>query len=332
MIDSLTLIGHSPQETAQIGTSLASCLYHENSVILLTGELGAGKTVFTQGFAKGLGISDPVTSPTYAIEDRHGETLLHIDLFRIEKKEEARSIIAASEEFPGVRVIEWPERAGVPFWESSPHIEVHLSDTGDGKRVIAVSFHDIALPTDAQVKKWRQECGLPAHIAKHTDLVADMTLKICDALIDRSVLIRKEAARKAALIHDLLRFTDFKEVPAHVTSAMAKTWRALRERYGTSHEEAVHLFMNDKGFPEIGRIALTHGRRIYTDEGPHTIEQKIVSYADKRVLHDKMVTLEERFTDLGVRYADGKMSPEQKRWYAEMQTIEWELFPEGVPF
>ena len=79
------------EKTHSAGKSLAHTLYDPQCTILLTGELGAGKTTFLQGFASALGISEPLTSPTFALEQRyqtqnHGE-LFHLDLYRLSEKQ-----------------------------------------------------------------------------------------------------------------------------------------------------------------------------------------------------------------------------------------------------
>ncbi len=328
MIDSLSLTASSAQETANIAQSLTRSLYHAGTFILLQGELGAGKTVFTQGIARGLGLQDTVTSPTYAVEERYGDTLLHIDLFRLEREEEARSIVHAAEEFPGLRVIEWPERAGSNVWHGMPRIEISLSEI-DGGRSILFSFHDLPLPGGARIGQWREECMLPSHIVAHNDAVARVTETLCADLVRRGIVVRREAARQAALLHDLLRFTEFKD-DTDASPPQVQTWEALRKKYGTAHEEAAARFLTDRGYPELGSIVRTHGQSMHADPHAFTVEQFVVGYADKRVLHDRTVTLEERFRDFGERYGGGKTSPEQRLWQREMIEIEAMLFPNGI--
>ncbi len=86
----------------------------KNQIYCLSGELGAGKTAFTQGFAKGLGISTPITSPTFTIINEYLEgrlPLYHFDTYRISSPEEMED--CGYEEYfysgDGVCVIEWAE-------------------------------------------------------------------------------------------------------------------------------------------------------------------------------------------------------------------------------
>lgn len=99
-----------PEETWELGYSLgerASC----GQVICLNGDLGVGKTVFTQGFAAGLGISEPVNSPTFTILQIYEEgrlPLYHFDVYRIGDVEEMEEIGYEDYFFgDGVCLIEW---------------------------------------------------------------------------------------------------------------------------------------------------------------------------------------------------------------------------------
>lgn len=100
----------SAMKTAQIAMELAK-IASPGMVICLDGELGAGKTVFTQGFARGLGIMDPVSSPTFTILQVYEEgrlPLYHFDVYRISDPEEMEEI--GYEDYfygQGVCLIEW---------------------------------------------------------------------------------------------------------------------------------------------------------------------------------------------------------------------------------
>lgn len=108
-----TVITHSPEETWELAAELANEL-GPGTVIALHGDLGAGKTCFIQGYAAALGISEPVTSPTYTlIGEYEGRLPLHhIDLYRLSGPQEALGL--GLEEYfdaDGITAIEWAERA-----------------------------------------------------------------------------------------------------------------------------------------------------------------------------------------------------------------------------
>lgn len=328
MYESLSLQALSPLETAKIASSLAASLYAQKLTILLEGELGAGKTHFTRAFGEALGVKTTIVSPSYALEQRYDSTLLHIDLFRLPESE-ARKILMQSEEFQGIRIIEWGERANVEMNE--PHIRIVISETGESSRTIEFHLNDVTIPEDAMMESWRDDVKLPDHIRAHADLVASIAERVCDDLQKRSVFVRRHAVIAAAKTHDLLRFVDFKEME-NVSETISKIWNEYKDQYGTNHEIAAMKFLIEKGYPEIGTIVRTHGAPRDTASTPKTIEQKVLNYSDKRALHDKMVKVEERFQDFLVRYGNGTESPASNEWKERTLKIERELFPNGVPF
>ena len=111
-------------------------------VLALTGDLGAGKTAFTQCIARELGVALPVVSPTFVIMKRYGTTdtrwsgLVHIDAYRIEEEEEAVVLhipdLLASENT--LTCIEWPEHVKNLIPESAERVSLVLNE--DGTRTI----------------------------------------------------------------------------------------------------------------------------------------------------------------------------------------------------
>lgn len=101
---------NTPEETFQIGKELGEKA-QAGTIICLNGDLGVGKTVFTQGFAKGLGIEEPVNSPTFTIIQIYDEgrlPLYHFDVYRIGDPEEMYEIGFEDYFFgEGVCLIEW---------------------------------------------------------------------------------------------------------------------------------------------------------------------------------------------------------------------------------
>jgi tRNA threonylcarbamoyladenosine biosynthesis protein TsaE len=108
-----TTISHSPDETAALGEQWGRAA-QSGLVIGLSGDLGAGKTQFVKGLARGLGIEARVHSPTFALVNIYNGgrlTLFHLDLYRLDTREQING--AGLEEYlqpAGVTVIEWAER------------------------------------------------------------------------------------------------------------------------------------------------------------------------------------------------------------------------------
>lgn len=124
--------------TVRLGMVLAELL-PAGAVLLLQGDLGSGKTTLVQGLARGLGIAEPVTSPTFALVQEYPEgriPLYHLDLYRLSPAEvqQLQPEYYWLEAPPGIVAVEWPER--LPAW---PPCYLHLHwQNGDltGRRVV----------------------------------------------------------------------------------------------------------------------------------------------------------------------------------------------------
>lgn len=124
---------HSEEETVAISQEIAS-LIKAPAILTLTGDLGAGKTVFSRGFARALGVTDHISSPTFTIVQEYEiplGTLYHMDLYRISSDEEAVSF--GIEEFlndsHSINLIEWPQRLKWLLPDSVISIEIsHVSE------------------------------------------------------------------------------------------------------------------------------------------------------------------------------------------------------------
>ena len=104
------LLSNSAAETEQIGERLAKTL-HGTEVIALFGGLGMGKTAFTRGLARGLGVTDGVSSPTFAlVNEYHGTVpVYHFDMYRVQSWDDLYSTGIFDYLDNGVLVIEWSE-------------------------------------------------------------------------------------------------------------------------------------------------------------------------------------------------------------------------------
>ena len=100
---------NSREETEAFAESYAKTLC-PGDVLLLDGDMGAGKTVFSKGIAKGLGITEEVTSPTYAYMNDYDGVLFHYDCYRIENVEQAEQLgLADYFDMGGICLIEWAQ-------------------------------------------------------------------------------------------------------------------------------------------------------------------------------------------------------------------------------
>ena len=102
-------ISTSEKTTMELGKTFAKTL-NKGDVVLLKGEMGAGKTVFVKGIAKQLGIDDVITSPTYAYMNDYNGVLYHYDCYRLSSGEDAEGLGLTDYFYSGgICVIEWSE-------------------------------------------------------------------------------------------------------------------------------------------------------------------------------------------------------------------------------
>jgi tRNA threonylcarbamoyladenosine biosynthesis protein TsaE len=119
----------SVEKTMRLGQELGA-LVAEGDVIALIGDLGGGKTWFTKGIARGLGIdADPIVSPTFTLVNEYHGTypLYHIDLYRLTSK--ADIVALGLEEYltgNGIAVIEWADRWPDELPEETIHVELRM--------------------------------------------------------------------------------------------------------------------------------------------------------------------------------------------------------------
>lgn len=140
-------ISHSPEETAHIAAEIASGLT-SGDIILYEGDMGAGKTTLTKGIALSLGITDPVTSPTFALVNEYPQgrlPLFHFDLYRIDSYDDLYAVgFFDYLDRGGVIAAEWSEN--IPGLEqelaqdnSHRVINIRIEKSGENERRILLS-------------------------------------------------------------------------------------------------------------------------------------------------------------------------------------------------
>ena len=134
----MQFITHSPEETEKVGAALGKIL-PAGSIIAYRGDLGAGKTAFTRGLAKGLGCGDSVTSPTYTIVNEYLSgrlPLFHFDMYRLRSSDDLWGI--GWDDYldrNGVCAVEWSENVDDAMEDA---IIVTIEKTGEDTRRITV--------------------------------------------------------------------------------------------------------------------------------------------------------------------------------------------------
>ena len=144
----MEFITTSPEQTEQVGAALAAQLT-PGTIIAYRGDLGAGKTAFTRGLAKGLGAAEPVTSPTYTIVNEYLSgriPLFHFDMYRLRSADDLFDIGWDDYlERGGVCAVEWSENVEAAM---EYPITVTIEKLGETDRRITVTggyIHDLSL-------------------------------------------------------------------------------------------------------------------------------------------------------------------------------------------
>ncbi len=134
-----TEITRSVGETEALAAAIAATL-HGGEALLLTGELGSGKTAFVRGLARGLGVdADTVASPTFVLLTSHAGrlTLYHADLYRLVGNGDDREL--GLEELPGAKgvlAVEWAERLSFTPWQR--RLRIAFEHAGDDVRRVEI--------------------------------------------------------------------------------------------------------------------------------------------------------------------------------------------------
>jgi tRNA threonylcarbamoyladenosine biosynthesis protein TsaE len=144
----LEVVTNSPDATRDVAARLAS-LCASGDVVLLIGDLGAGKTVFAQGFAAALGVSGPVTSPTFALVRQYAcgagspvETFIHADVYRTGSLAEVVDLaLAEMVEDGAIALVEWGDMAAPALGDDALDITLRASTASSStdERIFSIS-------------------------------------------------------------------------------------------------------------------------------------------------------------------------------------------------
>lgn len=147
----MELVTPSAEATQALGERLGALL-GPGDLVLLTGTLGAGKTTFTQGIARGAGVSGYVPSPTFVLVHRHEGRcpLFHLDLYRVDAAADVEELAIGEMLEEGIVVVEWAERGEDTFGAEHLSVTMAQGDAPDSRtlRFEAKGEHHQALLDD----------------------------------------------------------------------------------------------------------------------------------------------------------------------------------------
>lgn len=324
MTKSIKIVSFSPKQTRKFAKKIIE--EYPDKVICLFGDLGSGKTVFVQGIGEKFWIKN-VKSPSYTILREYplgkNKKLYHYDFYRFEDENEILGINFDEHvnEKGSIVVIEWADRVRKYLPEN--RLEVYFKYMGENKREIRICRGDFkkSLPkktkismTKTKIQKLIKEFHVPKHILAHSKKVAKVALFLGKKLIQKGEKVDLDLIEKGALLHDIVRICDFDPWEPHKfsenqTKRELEKWNFLRKKFkGIHHADAAYQIFMEKGYKNLAKVILKHKFVYILDKkfAPKTWEEKIVYYADKRVKHDKIVSLKERISDGKQRNVRGK--------------------------
>jgi HD superfamily phosphohydrolase YqeK len=197
---------------------------------------------------------------------------------------------------------------------------------------LTITFEDPEIVPEALVEKYYDDWATPMHVRSHCKAVKDLCLQMGQAYIESSVLINLDLLNTAALLHDMARICDFTELDRNkfheeITDEKWSKWIDLRNRFqGLHHADIANKALRDEGYLKTAEVIRLHNSLSILEE-PEKLEDfeaAILFYADKRVKHDEVVSLTERFEDGRIRH--GKYDdPKTRSKFEEVEKKTFEL-------
>ncbi len=351
-------ITSSPAETIELGKRLAQRLVGGDTVLFF-GELGSGKTHFIKGLAQGLGILMTIKSPTYAYVNKYpihapkskiealeskqnpesriqnpeaqtARVFYHYDLYRMGEGDDFASIgLEESLADPeAINAVEWADRLGgnVP----KRCVLVQMSEVGS-QREIRIEFLSPTLLDEGSIEAYYDEWATPHNVQRHCRIVTHVAMTVAEAMMRKGEIINANLLYVSAMLHDMARVCDFNHfVRANREPLTDEQWQKMiriREAHqGKRHAEIAFEQLTDRGYSDTAELIRTHEAiNLVTEPKAYdSLEKKILYYADKRVKHDEIVDVRERFRDGRERYGEGD-TPEQKKIYLDVELYTLEL-------
>lgn len=328
----------TPKETIQLGMQLATRLM-PGSTVLLFGDLGSGKTHFTKGIAEGLGIQEMIKSPTFTYVNsyelrvtNYELKLFHYDLYRLNQGEGLESIglFDTIHDPDTINIIEWADR--MEGYEPKDYIRIDFI-AKDDHHEITIQFQDSRIVPEELVDKFWADWVTPLHVRDHCRQVSKVAVQIGEEMSKKNIIINLDLLNTAGLLHDMARVCDFRQLDRNkfqeeVTDEKWARWVDLRKQFeGMHHADIACGALLEEGFNKTAQIIRLHNSLSILEEPEKFsyLEIAILYYADKRVKHNEIVDLKERFRDGRERNGeDDYEETRQKFEQVEKETFELE--------
>ncbi len=194
------------------------------------------------------------------------------------------------------------------------------------------------LPTREECFELIRQYAVPEHIVKHSVATAKLAVFLAERLKEKGIAVDVDLVERACLLHDIVRMCDFKKLDCgglaeSVEQESKAIWQQLRTDYeGLRHEDIAYELLRDE-YPELAITIRKHKYLAILDEKdkPMTWEEKLVYYADKRVMHDEIVSLRKRLDEAHKRHARQHSTSTQRKFTtakadAQIFKLEEEIF------
>ncbi len=318
-------------------------------IVFLQGEMGTGKTTIAKTIAEYFGVST-LTSPTftflqeYLVEDFHDKNdgvesrvqkIIHIDLHRADENRVTEIIETIEESFSPeyIYLIEWAPKLLQNYFSHLPAFSIDLSHPVDPHfREIEILFYNPNSVSVLKASHFLSEFFTPVHVQRHISMVQKVAIFCAQKLKENYIPIDVELVESGAILHDCLRYTDFKDLEnfenyeEEITEEKLKVWKHFHTQYQkTHHADAMADILQKRGYSATAQVVQAHNTASIYKNKPFSWEELCVHYADKRVLHDTIVSLESRLLDGRVRYAYEHSPHLEEKLFA----LEKDLFTAG---
>ena len=161
-----------------------------------------------------------------------------------------------------------------------------------------------SLPTRKECFDTIKEYHVPLHILKHSLAVAKLAVFLAERLEEKGVAVDVNLVDRACLLHDIVRVCgvkepDYRGFEQTITEQDKAKWGQIRTRYKGRHHEDIAYELLKEEYPVLALTIRKHRYMAITDERekPSTWEEKLVYYADKRIMREKIVPLKERLEE-----------------------------------
>lgn len=189
------------------------------------------------------------------------------------------------------------------------------------------------LPSKEQCLKLLDTYHVPQNIRRHVIKVTKIALGLGYEFKKQGIKINLDLIERASLLHDLFRMADIHGdcrqnkfiVPSDQTEANYLFWESLKEKYPKTHHGVIAADYFKADYPELAQVIREHMFDVVLEGKFTSWEAKIVSYADKRVDHDRIVTLAERKAQ-GEKRWNTKLIKDLDQTYIKLAELETEIF------